>query len=710
MGKRTLKLIVGPKQQQRRLKAVLQSLQATRQQHNSLPTVEENPAEHPEPVLVNEQRMPQFNGTYEDSDVSSGCVDSYDEDSGMEECIVDIEDSLQYCVFLDEESDPSVSVNDTINREFQERLSNWVIDCNIPRTHVNELLHVLKSYPGLDFLPKDYRTLLKTVRKVVSVSISPGSYVHFGVANGIMRCLHTVKLSHVLTHCKLKVSIDGIPLTKSTNSQFWPILGLVDGIEEATPFPIGIYHGDTKPQCANDYLQLFVSELIKLENEGLLFEDNKISVSVKSFICDAPARAFISCVKGHMAYCGCTKCTCVGEYYTPNVNKRNGRVIYPDLNAPLRTDSSFRQQLQKDHHNSVSIICNLKIDMVAGFPVESMHLTDLGANRKLWQSWTKGKYERVKLSKFMREVLSKRIEACRPHIPDDFPRKLGPLDLMDRWKATCFRMLKLYLGPVLLRGILSDILYKHFLGFHVAMKLLSNEETCGNPSYLDYCEQLLRNFVKDSAKLYGKQFLSYNIHNLIHLTSDVRLYGALDSYSAYKFENKLQVVKNLVRKSAKPLPQIVKRLGEIEVNSLARDFIVGTQPVSPQHFQHFDGPLIPGISGTQLLQIVFKNWRLTCKKPNNCAYLLDQSVVLIENFVQTEGNIILIGRKFIEKINFFDYPLASSMLGCYKVKNLSGLQHWPIAQLTCKGFIVPSFIENETSFVVSKLLPHDKAT
>ncbi len=204
-----------------------------------------------------------------------------------------------------------------------------------------------------------------------------------------------------------------------------------------------------------------------------------------------------------------------------------------------------------------------------------MHLTDLGATRKLWQSWTKGKYERVKLSRQLRGILSARIEKCRPYIPDDFPRKLGPLDLMDRWKATCFRMVKLCLGPVLLRGVLNDNLYKHFQCFHVAMKLLSNEENLVVPNLLEYSNKLLRNFVKDSAKFYGKQFISYNIHNLIHLINDVRLYGPLDSYSAYEFENKLQVVKNLVRTSAKPLPQIVKRIGEIEVNLLAKDFIAG---------------------------------------------------------------------------------------------------------------------------------------
>ena len=453
MGKRTLKLIVGPKQKRRRLNAALKSLQAARDNvrediihQHQLPADHEYAAENSGLMLVDEQTSAQFNDTYDDGDLCSEFVDSYDEESDMEESSVDIEDSLTHCIFLDEESDQSSSVNDGVNREFQERLSNWVIECNIPRTHVNELLHVLTSYPGLDFLPRDYRSLLKTVRKVVSVSIKPGSYVHFGVGNGIIRCLRTVQLGDLPTHGKLKVSIDGIPLAKSTNSQFWPVLGLMDEIEGATPFPIGIYHEDTKPLCANEYLQMFASEMVGLEKEGLLLDGKRISISVKSFICDAPARAFISCVKGHMAYFACTKCTCVGEYYTPNVNKQNGRVIYPDLNAPLRTDSSFRQQLQKEHHNSVSIIRSLNVDMVAGFPVESMHLTDLGACRKLWQSYMNGKYERVKLSKCLREVLSKRIEECRPYIPDDFARKLGPLDLMDCWKATCFRMINFILA------------------------------------------------------------------------------------------------------------------------------------------------------------------------------------------------------------------------------------------------------------------------
>ena len=42
----------------------------------------------------------------------------------------------------------------------------------------------------------------------------------------------------------------------------------------------------------------------------------------------------------------------------------------------------------------------------------------------------------------------------------------------------------------------------------------------------------------------GKNFLVYNVHNLIHLHQDVEYFGeTLDAYSCFPFENHLQVLK-----------------------------------------------------------------------------------------------------------------------------------------------------------------------
>ena len=151
---------------------------------------------------------------------------------------------------------------------------------------------------------------------------------------------------------------------------------------------------------------------------------------------------------------------------------------------------NVRGKLQQKHHNGVSLLEQLVIDLVSGIPLDPMHLTDLVVTRKLFLTWIRGKYRNVELSRGKQNQIAKRSEEVRSFITDDFPRKLGPLDLVDRLKRSCFRMIKLRLGSVLMRDLLPDNLYENFLEFHVAMSLLSNEHECVKPEILDYCSCL----------------------------------------------------------------------------------------------------------------------------------------------------------------------------------------------------------------------------
>ena len=132
--------------------------------------------------------------------------------------------------------------------------------------------------------------------------IHPGTYFHFGLSRGILRSLSLINLKTIPGKIKICVSIDGIPLTKSSNSQFWPILAMIRGFNDSMPFIIGIYRGSAKPDSANDYLRDFIKEAIKLENNGIMF---RVIVSFRAFICDFPARTFVLCTKRHGGYFGC---------------------------------------------------------------------------------------------------------------------------------------------------------------------------------------------------------------------------------------------------------------------------------------------------------------------------------------------------------------------------------------------------------------------
>lgn len=64
---------------------------------------------------------------------------------------------------------------------------------------------------------------------------------------------------------------------------------------------------------------------------------------------------------------------------------------FPDLNAALRTDESFRQRLQPNHHKERSLLESLPIDMVDDVIVaDSLHLIEHGVTKKLMYMWMKG--------------------------------------------------------------------------------------------------------------------------------------------------------------------------------------------------------------------------------------------------------------------------------------------------------------------------------
>jgi len=49
--------------------------------------------------------------------------------------------------------------------------------------------------------------------------------------------------------------------------------------------------------------------------------------------------------------------------------------------------------------------------------------------------------------------------------------------------------------------------------------------------------------MNDCAILYGSEFITYNVHNLIHLPYFVQKHGLLDSFSAFRYENYLKKLK-----------------------------------------------------------------------------------------------------------------------------------------------------------------------
>lgn len=178
-------------------------------------------------------------------------------------------------------------------------------------------------------MPKDRRTLLMSPKVTDIKETAGGSFYHFGRARGIISKLSTCSPSHLvgIESLTLQMNIDGIPLFGSSTVSFWPILGMIKELPGKS-FVIGVYCGSSKPKSLKEYLYDFVQEMKEVLTSGVDFDMNKYNVKLDAFICDAPARAFIKCIKGHSGYHGCERCVQKGLYV-------NGKVTFPELGAGL---------------------------------------------------------------------------------------------------------------------------------------------------------------------------------------------------------------------------------------------------------------------------------------------------------------------------------------------------------------------------------------
>ncbi|XP_064465345.1 uncharacterized protein LOC135376812 [Ornithodoros turicata] len=563
--------------------------------------------------------------------------------------------------------------------DFCTRLRIWSVETGVTHSQLTGLLNILHTHPCFSNLPRSARTLLKTPRASPDFQdIHPGKYHHFGLASGLRYVLkNALSLPDILL---LNVNIDGLPLTKSTTQQFWPILCDVVNCEKSEPFPVGIYFGHTKPSNANDYLKLFVSEVKELLLNGVEIGGSHVPIKIEAFVCDAPARAFILSVKSHSGYFSCTRCTTKGSY-------RNGHVCFPEMNAPLRDDTGFRAAAQEQHHTGSTILREIAIDLVHQVPLEYMHLVCLGVMRKLLLLWCKAT-SASRISSAKREELSQKNIAMGPHMPLDFNRRPRSVDDLDRWKATELRTMLVYTGPVVLHQVLPKDMYANYLVLHVAITILISPTLC--EVYLEYAERLLQHFVQVFISTYGSHLASYNIHGLLHLAGDARMHGPLDRWSAFPFENFMKTLKSMKKKPEKALEQLVNRITEqrsvAEFDKRKKD----DETMFSQ--KHHDGPLLDTCRGSQYRKVQIQGkFFLQVNGRDSVCVLSDGTIVEILNIVcpaNTQEACIL-GRKFIEKHDLYTYPCKSTMLGICKVSRMSVLQSWPLSSVQFKCVRLP---------------------
>ncbi|CAG9763551.1 unnamed protein product [Ceutorhynchus assimilis] len=227
------------------------------------------------------------------------------------------------------------TANDNQHTEISDKLVEAIIkkpvdavDCRVPQNTYTKLLHILKQDLDLP-ISIDARTVLKT-KEVVPYEarhMFPGYYYHFGLKQSIISVLDRFNFTP-LGELQIEINVDGLPLAKSSGSQFWPILCNIENLNNDFVFPVGVYHGFSKPVDPNEFLKYVADDFFQISSQGFKYKNKDIQVRITKVLCDAPAKAFILNIKSHNAYFGCTKCSTEGSFV-------NNRMTYEGFKAKV---------------------------------------------------------------------------------------------------------------------------------------------------------------------------------------------------------------------------------------------------------------------------------------------------------------------------------------------------------------------------------------
>ncbi|KAG1681458.1 hypothetical protein GQR58_011843 [Nymphon striatum] len=447
-----------------------------------------------------------------------------------------------------------------------ERLASWAVGFGISHSALSALLEILQS-SNLN-VPKDPRTLLMTPKVSNIKETAGGSFYHFGVANGIVSKLSTPSCLVDVETLTLYINIDGLPLFGSST-------GCIVVLKNQL---------------------IFVQEMKAVQKSGIVYNYKKYLVCLDAFICDAPAQAYVKCIKGHSGYNSCERCIQKGVH--------TGRVTFPEFGAKLLTDTEFNDMRDKAHHTGISPLKELGVGFVSQFVLDYMHLICLGIVWTILFLWMKGPLK-SRFSANLLSVISRNLVDVRQSLPREFARKPKSLSEFKMWKATEFRQFLLYTGVHTGRvtfpefgaklrtdaefddmrdkahhtgisplkelgvGFVSQFVldYMHLICLGIVWTILflwmkgplksrfsANLLSVISRNLADVRQSLPREFARKPKSLSEfkmwkatefRQFLLYtdvlvyNVHSLTHIVQDVRRYGPLDTISCFPYENML---------------------------------------------------------------------------------------------------------------------------------------------------------------------------
>lgn len=150
------------------------------------------------------------------------------------------ETNIENLAFIDEFSGESAEFDIDL---FKQDLVQWCLGSKVNHEQLKGLLSIWNKHVPLSPLPSDPRTLLKTPRNVETFE---ANYWHYGLKKQLLDILSRMPASTLPESISLRLHLDGIPLSKSSSVDCWPVLFDVFEMKYLSPRVVGVFCGRCK--------------------------------------------------------------------------------------------------------------------------------------------------------------------------------------------------------------------------------------------------------------------------------------------------------------------------------------------------------------------------------------------------------------------------------------------------------------------------------
>ncbi|XP_046393433.1 uncharacterized protein LOC124161213 [Ischnura elegans] len=353
---------------------------------------------------------------------------------------------------------------------------------------------------------------------------------------------------------------DGIQMYKSSKSSFWPILLLINELPYNLCFLpqnvifAGLWYSQQKPNFGT-YMSPIHKIFSQLHHgiELVLPCGNK--TAVKSFIlagiADLPAKALLLNLKNFNGFFGCPKCLVKGEKITVAGKKKTFVYKYSD-HLTLRSHALSIKHCEEAEvtqkpvygFKGINVISKICPDFIRGIGIDTMHSVFGGVFKALMHLWFDAKHKKCSFSlhNYIHKIDSRLSKIIPPIFIFRSPRSIKMH--LSFYKTSEYKHFLLYWAIPVLCDILPSTLLNHLYQLVQATFMLHKHSVSLDD--INTAHTHLVNFVKQYEIHYGPQFMTANLHSLLHLAENVKDLGPAFETSCFPLEGLLGTMKKFV--------------------------------------------------------------------------------------------------------------------------------------------------------------------